>query len=236
MARVHGKNAYLEIDGVDLSSFCDSASLGDTTDVAETTGFGSEAKTYIAGLDDATLSISGRWDSQASEVQQVAAEGTVSDGTYTITFDGQETSALDHDASTGTITTALNNLSNVASGDIVVGGVGLPGTPVTLTFAQAYLGVDVPLVEIDSSSLTGGGEYVASVLLLVGPNATLTAVKAGKVAVPYVFGPEGKGSGKVRYSGNAVLTAYNVSAPVGDVVAFTAEFQVTGGNTPDTFD
>jgi len=234
MARVHGKNSYLEVDGVDLSSFCDSATVNDSAEVAETTGFGSEAKSYIAGLDDCTLSISGKWDSQAVKVVQIAAAGTVSGGTYTITIDDQETSALNHDDANATIVAALNALSNVASGDIVLTGGTLPGTALVLTFAQAFVGIDVPVV-VDSSSLTGGGTYEVSVTLHVGPNKTLTAVKAGKVAVPYVFGPEGSGAGAIKYSGNALITAYNTSAPVGDVVAFAAEFQVTGGNTPGTF-
>ncbi len=51
----------------------------------------------------------------------------------------------------------------------------------------------------------------------------------------FVFGPAGSTSGNVKYSGEAILTSYSVSNPVGDVATFTADFQVTGDVTRGTF-
>jgi hypothetical protein len=94
-----------------------------------------------------------------NEIQTIDNTGTVSGGNYTITFDGQTTTALNHNANVAAIQAALDALSNVAPGDIVVGGGDLPTTPVTLTFEQAYAGTDVPLATVDSTNLTGGGTY-----------------------------------------------------------------------------
>lgn len=63
MAFVHGKDAAVSVDGDMLTGFLDSADLSFSQDTAETSTMGTEYKTYIAGMKDATLSISGRYDS-----------------------------------------------------------------------------------------------------------------------------------------------------------------------------
>lgn len=135
MARVHGKNSALTLDGVDLSEFLDSVSHTWGADMAETSGLGDSAKSYIPGQRDATLSLSGRFDSTAA----------------------------------------------------------------------------------------------------TGPDAVLGAEVQSDTAVVFAYGPEGSGSGDVRFTGSCYVASYVVSSPVGDVVAFTAELQVTGPVTKDTF-
>ena len=51
----------------------------------------------------------------------------------------------------------------------------------------------------------------------------------------FIYGPAGSGSGSIRFTGEALLRRYNVNASVGDKVTFTAEFQVQGAVTVDTF-
>ena len=41
-------------------------------------------------------------------------------------------------------------------------------------------------------------------------------------------------SGESKYTGECILTSYSLSSPVGDVVTFTADFQVTGDVTRGT--
>lgn len=91
----------------------------------------------------------------ANEIQTITASGTVSGGTYTLTFKGETTSALNHDANNAAILAALNALPNIDSGDVVIGGGALPTTPVTITFGGKYASVDVPLIVVDDALLTG---------------------------------------------------------------------------------
>jgi hypothetical protein len=63
----HGKSAYFNLDTVgnsptDLSAYCDNIDMPQELETAETTVFGNSAKTYIAGLQGASISVSGPWD------------------------------------------------------------------------------------------------------------------------------------------------------------------------------
>ncbi|NBR70489.1 MAG: hypothetical protein EBT75_00070 [Proteobacteria bacterium] len=138
MAFVHGKSAVFKLDDSggtlrDLSSYLDDLGFPRDIETAETTTFGvaGSAKTYIVGLSDATISISGKFDATA---------------------DG----------------------------------------------------------------------YLAGV---VGQSATLS----------FEYGPAGSTGGLVKYSGECIMTSYEVSASVGDVVTASADFQVTGQITRGTW-
>ena len=130
----HGKSTDFALDDTGGSSRNISDTLTDvsfpqTIDTAETTAFGSSNKSYIVGLKDTTISVSGIWDA---------------------TVDGY-----------------------------------LSGTePASRSF---------------------------------------------------IFGPAGSTGGNVKYTGECILTNYSQSNPVGDVVSFTADFQVTGSVTRGTY-
>lgn len=133
MGRVHGKGSVFTLATNNLSAYLDSVQFSDGVELAEITGLGSDAKSYIPGLKDATISLSGRFDAAAA-----------------------------------------------------------------------------------------------------GPEATLAAAVGGS-ALAFVYGPEGSATGKVRRSGSAFVTSYNQTSPVGDVVAFAAELQVTGNVTTGVY-
>lgn len=140
MAFTHGKGGAFRIDNAagvlqTLTAYLDNWSFGNSVDMAETTTMGAEAKTYVSGQSDSTISISGKYDS--------------------------------------TVTTGP---------DVVLQG-------------------------------------------LVGLETTST----------FELGPEGATAGKVRYTGECFLTGYEITVPVGDVVTFTADFQVSGAITRNTF-
>lgn len=64
---VHGKSTNFQIDDTggtirDISDVCDSVDFPQTIETAETTAFGATSKSYIVGLRDATISVSGKWD------------------------------------------------------------------------------------------------------------------------------------------------------------------------------
>jgi len=131
---VHGKSTHFEVDDTggtprDISDTLTSVDFPETIDTAETTAFGSTSKSYIVGLRDATLSVSGIWDA-------------------------------------------------------TVDGYFIGTEPASRTF---------------------------------------------------IYGPAGDTGGNVKYTGEAILTSFSISNPVGDVVTYSADFQVTGDVTRTTF-
>jgi len=141
MAFVHGKNGAFELDNSSgvltaLSSISNEFSFSQSIETAETTTFGSAAKTYITGLNDATISLSGLFDVTTS---------TVIEGTIAALIDG--------------------------------------------TIASASL----------------------------------------------KFGPAGNTSGYKSYSQEVIVTSFDISVPVGDVVSLSVEFQRTGATTISTY-
>ncbi|MFM9780473.1 phage tail tube protein [Streptomyces scabiei] len=90
------------------------------------------------------------------EVQTVTITGSPTGGTYTLTFSGQTTAGIAYNAAAAAVQSALEALSNIASGDVVCGGGPHPGTPVTVTFGGDYDGEDVPQMTASAAGLTGG--------------------------------------------------------------------------------
>lgn len=62
MAFVHGKGSYFKVASTDLSSYLNSISVSRTADTVETSAFGSTSKSYVAGLKDASITLSGMFD------------------------------------------------------------------------------------------------------------------------------------------------------------------------------
>jgi hypothetical protein len=92
-----------------------------------------------------------------NEAQRIAtATGTITAGTFPITFNGQTATGVAWNASAAAVKTKLDSLSNLDTGDTIVTGGPLPGTPVDVEFTGAYAGVNVPTMSIDSTGLTGG--------------------------------------------------------------------------------
>ena len=136
MAFVHGKSAAFKLDNdsgslVDYSAYLEDISFPRSVETAETTTFGSSAKSYITGLSDATISLSGKFDAAA--------------------------------------------------------------------------------------------------------DATLAAVLGQSATLSFEYGPAGSTTGLVKYSGEAIMTSYEVGATVGDVVTASVELQVTGAITRGTW-
>jgi len=97
------------------------------------------------------------------EVHNLSVRATA--GTFTITWSGQTTTAIAFNASAAAVQTALEALSNIAPGDVVVtGGPGNAAgtTPYILTWATAMLAVVEPTT--NAGSLTGGIPASAAVV------------------------------------------------------------------------
>jgi hypothetical protein len=54
-------------------------------------------------------------------------------------------------------------------------------------------------------------------------------------SLTFVFGPEGNADGKVRYESEVLITSYEVSASIGDLVQASLNLQRTGATTRSVF-
>lgn len=136
MAFVHGKSADFRLDNsggslTDISSYLDNVSFPQPIETAETTTFGSSSKSYIVGLKDSSISVSGKWDSTV--------------------------------------------------------------------------------------------------------DAHIAAILGQAASLSFQYGPAGTTVSNIKYTGECFATSYDVSAPVGDVVTFSLELQVTGAVTRGTY-
>lgn len=89
-----------------------------------------------------------------AEVQTLTESGTITGGTFTITFNGQTTAAIASSATAAQVQSALEALSNIVPGDIAVTGGPVETTPLTLTFYGNLIG-NVNQVTVDTTNLTG---------------------------------------------------------------------------------
>lgn len=131
-------------------------------------------KLYIQPADDSVVTAP---DSGTAEVQEVTVDATA--GNYTLEFDGEVTDNIAFNATAAAVETALEGLSNIQPGDVVVtGGPGDAGgtTPYVVTFGGQYEGTDVPEMVATDVDLTGGGDAVTV--------STTTEGGAGDTAFP----------------------------------------------------
>lgn len=68
MGKVHGKHAELTLNGVTITTYCNSFDFQRVVDLLDTHTFGDSAKEVIPGLTDATISVSGLYDDVATEI------------------------------------------------------------------------------------------------------------------------------------------------------------------------
>jgi hypothetical protein len=134
-------------------------------------GFG-QALDYSASID-------------VNEVVTLTGTGTISGGTYTISFGGQTTSALAFGANAATIQTAFQLLSTVGSGNATISGGPISATPVVITFAGTLANTNVGAVTANAGSLTGSTPGITVTVTAQGAptDVALVPVLAGEVDV-----------------------------------------------------
>lgn len=87
---------------------------------------------------------------------------------------------------------------------------------------------------LGEAKISMGGKLDTSLDAHMGP--LIAALKAGTLAsASFAYGPGGNANGKLKYSGEAILTNYEVSQKVSDVGEWKAELQITGAVTRGTF-
>jgi len=103
----HGKNVNVFVNEYDFSAFFNDVSATSTVETSETSAFGSSAKTYIVGLQDGTVSLSGMFDgtavtgtdvffsaalSSATKLNVIVAPSGHSNGANAIVLEADDTS------------------------------------------------------------------------------------------------------------------------------------------------
>lgn len=129
-----------------------------------------------------------------SEVQTLTIGGTPTGGAFKLTFDGQVTGDITWSATdatlVGNIDAALEALSNIGAGDVtcadstLTGGIG----NVTITFGGNLRNLDVPLIQLEESTLEGTDPTIAIVETTPGVTATARIAAAGATLLDAVNG------------------------------------------------
>lgn len=136
--------------------------------------------------------------------QQLVTLSGVTGGNFALNFDGEgPTGNILYTATAGTVQTALEGLSNIDSGDVLV--TGSAGGPWTVEFKGQYLATAVALMTADDVDLTG-----------TTPLVDVTLLHAGALTWELTFTPALQ-SGSVP-TDDAVITFYpqQIDIKVGD--------------------
>ena len=135
------------------------------------------------------------------------------------TFRHGKSTVFKVDNNAGTLTDISNTLTDVSFPQSV-------DTAETSAFgasAKSYV------VGLTDATLSVSGNFDATV------DAHLAAIVGKADSVSFEYGPEGSTATFVKYTGEALLTSYEKSGAIGDVVTYSAEFQVTGAVTRGTY-
>ena len=175
MARIELRDATIRIkDGFTGTALVDDASIsgGDTTIGIDTlaglpnsgTSVPVGARFNIAGVGSPTLTKFTVTAKNDNERQQVVVDAT--SGNFTLTFSGQTTANIAFDAIAADVQAALEALSNIAPGDVVV------TSPVASTwvieFAGTYASTDVAVLTGTDVDLMGGADSITITTLIAG--------------------------------------------------------------------
>lgn len=110
----HGKNVNVFIDEFDFSTYFNDVSASTTVDTAESSAFGTSAKTYVVGHRDGTISLSGMFEGTASTGTDEFFENALGNTTKALVIVAPE----GHSNGTGAIMLEADNTSYEVSGAI----------------------------------------------------------------------------------------------------------------------
>ena len=138
------------------------------------------ARFSIAGSTQEAYTVT---DTNPNEVQKVVVDAT--SGNFTLTFDGQTTASIAFDANAAAVLAALELLSNIAPGDVIV------TSPVAsswlIEFDGVYAGIGVAQITGTDVDLMGGGDAITTSTLNAGGSTgqiTFTPALATAAGIP----------------------------------------------------
>jgi hypothetical protein len=124
------------------------------------------------------LSLAGSPTSGVSEVQRLTKAGTVSGGTFDLTYGGQ-TATIPWNATAVQAQALIVALSSIGAGNLTVSGGPFPGTALDLHFVGTLAGLNVSAVTVDTTNLTGAGAGVTVSTPTSGVQASYRGANAG---------------------------------------------------------
>jgi hypothetical protein len=173
---VHGKGTKVLIDEFDLSTYFTSVDVTQAIDTAETTTFSANSKSYIKGLEDGTISLSGLFaqDADGSDEELSAILGAATTPLVTIAFEagtiGNRCVVAKAHETTYSISNPVADVSSVtadfnASSDAVANLLRSITTGVMLTTGSSIAYGDLGnLASVDNgASSTNGGTAILHV-------------------------------------------------------------------------
>ncbi len=113
---------------------------------------------------------------QFDEVQQIAITGSPTGGTFTLTFGGQTTAAINWNDPASTVQTRLQALTSIGAGNALVTGGPGPATPYVVEFAGTMAKTAEALITLQTNSLTGGSSPSVAITRLVGGSNVYTTI------------------------------------------------------------
>lgn len=135
------------------------------------------------------------------------------------TFTHGKATVFKVDNSGGTLTEISNVLTDVS----------FPQTVETAETSSFGSSAKTYVVGLSDATISVSGNFDATV------DAHLSGILGQAASVSFEYGPEGSATSDAKYTGECILTSYEKSGAVGDVVTFSAEFQVTGAVTRGTY-
>ena len=163
-----------------------------------------------------------------NEIQTVSIPGTITGGTFTLTYNGQTTVAIAYDASTGTVQATLIALTNIGPSDMVVTG----AAPSWICEFQGNLAdTEVVLMGGDGTNLAGKTITITETLkgvTAVDEKQTIS-IPNDSVAGSFTLTYDGQTTTAITFDDTAadIATALEV---LGNIDAVT----VTGGDGPSS--
>jgi flagellar hook protein FlgE len=141
------------------------------------------------------------------EIQTISSTGTA--GTFTLSFGGQTTAALNWNESAANIESALEALSTIGAGNVNCAGGILPAN-VTVAFAGTLAGQDAALLTVDNTLLTGAASVAETtpgraVQGILGSTATASLLN-GQIRITDAASGYSKSDMVMAYSGDGTLT------------------------------
>jgi hypothetical protein len=137
-----------------------------------------------ATLDNLRLALNQPGGSGGTAEVQTIGLGSATAGTVQITFMGQTTAAIPYNATAAQVQAALEALTNVAPGDVVVTGTAWP-TVLTFTFGGAWGSTNVDQMTAVGTGLTGGTVTIATTTGGVAPDYLELDAEIGNNEPPY---------------------------------------------------
>lgn len=125
----------------------------------------------------------------ANNVQTIATTGGPTGGTFTLTFQGQTTSALAFSASVNQVQSALMALTTIGTGNVDCSGGPLP-TGIIVTFNGTLGGLPLALMT-HTDTLTGGASPAVTVTQTIAGTAVVRHAARAALANKILLNPTG---------------------------------------------